>query len=683
MLSTFSVKPGDVIKIVWDPKNTFNDGNWEMRKYYYEVNGKRIGLVPTTKSKFNKAEDRKAAILLRETLQKEYESNIASKKQWVSELTFSFKGYSVEYADTKNDQGAVIGNPISSTKINKLVRKGDKGARTKQLQKSGGFILGAVKADDPTNPTLVQFSSVDQAALDLNTHDKATSKYIEKRFKQSNNEYAKALKDAEDSGATEFTVWYYRPYDKEGLTDEQLKSQYGESRTYEVADATYAEQWLADKYAEDTKGHVWIGIPNPALDNEVLLTRAFYIPNRDLQEDIKKEIYDYIQELIKSGMSGAKLFNNLKDTFVLSNGDKGLLNAILKDVQDVTTIPWGNKESTSVKTFWMVMGSSHITIDMDNFNKPADGTSGNRFVKNDTVPFNVAAQSFLKVTINQDQPLTNVQPIIYLEPNKVIPQEVVNKPLPIVSNAEPLPQGLTQEESKAKKEVIKEAVETPPVGSTPTSPEVAQSKPISSVASKAASRVGSRFGKNKPTDDVKLRQSTETVTDGTPEELEWFKQYFPHIPVKDLEEIKDYVRNLTKQGATAWGAFTNAAIYLRDAYPAGTVYHEAFHVVFNLALSDRDKATLLNQAEGNTPIEKEEWLAEKFREILLSPTDRTFDPKVKGFISKVFRKLKLFIKSVFNAPVNNLYELVYRVEKGKYSKTRPTRFTEDFCKIVS
>ena len=91
-------------------------------------------------------------------------------------------------------------------------------------------------------------------------------------------------------------------------------------------------------------------------------------------------------------------------------------------------------------------------------------------------------------------------------------------------------------------------------------------------------------GKTKP----KLSQSTSTeVTPNSKEELDWFRTAFPNIPIKDLQEIAGMIREVTSQGATAWGAFYNAAIYMREAFPEGTVYHEAFHVLFNLALNEK------------------------------------------------------------------------------------------------
>jgi len=178
---------------------------------------------------------------------------------------------------------------------------------------------------------------------------------------------------------------------------------------------------------------------------------------------------------------------------------------------------------------------------------------------------------------------------------------------------------------------------------------------------------------------VSLYQSTETVAKDSAKELAWFKKYFPHISVNELEEIRDMVRNVTSGGHTAWAAYHNAAIWVRDNMPEGTVYHEAFHVIFNLALTEKEVNRLLFQAEGTTLEEKEEWLADKFKEILLG---RKADKSTKGFMAKIFRKLKQFLNAVWtNKNSFNLHELANRVEQGRYTKLRTSNFNDPTLRL--
>ncbi len=199
-----------------------------------------------------------------------------------------------------------------------------------------------------------------------------------------------------------------------------------------------------------------------------------------------------------------------------------------------------------------------------------------------------------------------------------------------------------------------------------TSPETPPAN--KAVVSSIKNKIG---GKIKP----KLFQSTSTeVTPNSKEELDWFRKAFPNIPIKDLQEIADMVREVTSQGATAWGAFYNAAIYMREHFPEGTVYHEAFHVLFNLALNENEKNTLLAKAQGKDLIAKEEWLAEKFKEVILTGKANTTDKSIKGYITKILNKLGLFIRSVVKADIKNLEELAYRVNRGKYKKLNANTF---------
>ena len=86
--------------------------------------------------------------------------------------------------------------------------------------------------------------------------------------------------------------------------------------------------------------------------------------------------------------------------------------------------------------------------------------------------------------------------------------------------------------------------------------------------------------------------------------------------------------------------------------------------------------TLLSQAEGKTIEEKEEWLADKFKEVILTGKVDNTDKSIKGYISKMLNRLGLILRSLFNANVKSLEELAYRVNKGKYKNLRPTRFNK-------
>ncbi len=150
-------------------------------------------------------------------------------------------------------------------------------------------------------------------------------------------------------------------------------------------------------------------------------------------------------------------------------------------------------------------------------------------------------------------------------------------------------------------------------------------------------------------------------------ELAWIHSKFPSLSIKDIEEIADVVNEVTKGGHTAWGAFYNASVYLHENFSEGTVYHEAFHAIFTLALSEKDKATLLAEAPSSlSEKDKNEYLADAFMDLIIADQmDKTLSTKIKRF----FRKLAILVKSMWTSNVKDIRELADRADMGFYRKS--------------
>lgn len=76
------------------------------------------------------------------------------------------------------------------------------------------------------------------------------------------------------------------------------------------------------------------------------------------------------------------------------------------------------------------------------------------------------------------------------------------------------------------------------------------------------------------------------------------------IPLKSIEEIQ---KTLERDGVEAAGAFFRGVIYLANNTKSSTAYHEAFHAVFRILLTDSERANLMREAElkYGTPTEAE------------------------------------------------------------------------------
>jgi len=146
----------------------------------------------------------------------------------------------------------------------------------------------------------------------------------------------------------------------------------------------------------------------------------------------------------------------------------------------------------------------------------------------------------------------------------------------------------------------------------------------------------------------------------------------------------EYLRNLAKQPGSLQGLFTKAGLYLKNNAFAGTAYHEAFHVVFNLALSKEERILILKEAkelfkselsENPTYLEVEELLADKFMEYVQSDGTldfkkqegpKTFGQRVTDFFKNIFRLIKTLFNNKATISIESLFS---DIQFGKYKDT--------------
>lgn len=170
-----------------------------------------------------------------------------------------------------------------------------------------------------------------------------------------------------------------------------------------------------------------------------------------------------------------------------------------------------------------------------------------------------------------------------------------------------------------------------------------------------------------PDEDVdimyKIADSTRTGTWNKEKEVKWFKERFPYIPIKVLERI------IALGGRDAWGALTSAAgVLISSKAQTGTVYHEAFHVAFNLALTEKEQELIMSEAKkkyGDLNEDTlEEYLADAFMEYV-----QTLETSLGARIKRFFRELLEFLGFSYNnrLSINYLFD---QIERGKYSDVR-------------
>ena len=142
--------------------------------------------------------------------------------------------------------------------------------------------------------------------------------------------------------------------------------------------------------------------------------------------------------------------------------------------------------------------------------------------------------------------------------------------------------------------------------------------------------------------------------------IEAIKEYLP-------DEVYEMLIESRKQGKELHGVFTKAAVLLSSNAASGTTYHEAFHVVFNLALPLNRRIEILNEAmemyadelsENPTFLEVEELLADKFMEYTEAreKVDVTLPMNIKRFFKGLYRTLRYFFRPGAKINIADLFE---------------------------
>ena len=150
-------------------------------------------------------------------------------------------------------------------------------------------------------------------------------------------------------------------------------------------------------------------------------------------------------------------------------------------------------------------------------------------------------------------------------------------------------------------------------------------------------------------------------------ELNWLKENLPQLSDNDLVKIHKGLINVGS--LTAWGRFKDGIIEISDEAAEGTAYHEAFHAVFNMFLTESEANALLNKArkkfnlEGRSDIAVEEHLADQFREYVND------NAKTKSILDKISD----FFKNIYHIIKNKLHlnpsieQVFYDINRGRYA----------------
>jgi hypothetical protein len=205
-------------------------------------------------------------------------------------------------------------------------------------------------------------------------------------------------------------------------------------------------------------------------------------------------------------------------------------------------------------------------------------------------------------------------------------------------------------------------VPTPKVAPTPSSKKAPTPLPATPTRPKNQTKRGKK-GDRKRTAESKedYEQWNEK------EELAWFKKNYPNVPIEVLKDLKEIAG---KGGPDLWGLFTNASVYIQSNAAKGTAYHEGFHVVFNLMLTEKERNAILKLGEtfANGAENIEEHWADVFMEYQMTEGKiaDTLPAKIADFFKRLWHLIRIAGER-YGVGSANMNDYMYRTSRGLYN----------------
>lgn len=166
----------------------------------------------------------------------------------------------------------------------------------------------------------------------------------------------------------------------------------------------------------------------------------------------------------------------------------------------------------------------------------------------------------------------------------------------------------------------------------------------------------------------KVDESLEVPVWNQEKELAWLSKVLPQLSEQGRVQVVKGLIEVGKKGTLAWGQFDKGIVKLSDIAAEGTTYHEAFHVVFNLLLDEKERQSLYNEAKKlygeKDDLSLEEDMAEGFREYVMTRQSRSLGKKILDFFKELFTKV-----THWNSFRPSLISYYRRINEGKYSSS--------------
>lgn len=158
----------------------------------------------------------------------------------------------------------------------------------------------------------------------------------------------------------------------------------------------------------------------------------------------------------------------------------------------------------------------------------------------------------------------------------------------------------------------------------------------------------------------------------TKQAREWIENTLGITP-----DITDAVIDVTESGANVVGRVTEDSILLYKEAPKGTEYHEAWHRVSQLLISEKNRRKIYDRYKRKNKSDLkdsqlDEIFAEQFREFMLNESNK-YDFDTKNWFRRILNFIKLWARTGQYA----LAKIYSNINRGKYAGITPNQSNID------
>lgn len=151
-------------------------------------------------------------------------------------------------------------------------------------------------------------------------------------------------------------------------------------------------------------------------------------------------------------------------------------------------------------------------------------------------------------------------------------------------------------------------------------------------------------------------------------EVQRIQSLIPNVPVKVIKGL------INRDNTLADGMFENQLITLSDTATEGVGYHEAFHAISQMFLTETERSELYEKAYPQlSPAEAEEALADDFKLYMLNGEKR-------GFLQKLFDGIVELINYYFKGGKDRIFR---KARKGKYKNLKLSSTSQTLFNKIS